>query len=68
ISFSVTGANAGVTGSCNPAGCADPSNVVTFTYTGTVVGEDTITACFTPAGGTEICVSARKMWVRGPSQ
>jgi hypothetical protein len=69
ISFTVSaGPNAGAAGTCDPAGCADADNAVTFTYTGTVVGTDTITACATPAGGTEICDSATKEWVKGPSQ
>jgi uncharacterized repeat protein (TIGR01451 family) len=66
VTFTVTGANAGAVGTCNPASCqTDANGQVTFTYTGTVTGQDGITACATPpSGGTPVCsAQATKTWV-----
>jgi len=47
VSFSVSGVNAGATGTCVPADCkSNSAGQVTFTYTGTNAGLDTITASF----------------------
>jgi hypothetical protein len=62
VTFTVTGANAGATGTCNPASCqTDANGQVTFTYTGTNAGQDQIEACFTE-GGTTKCATATKEW------
>jgi uncharacterized protein (TIGR03437 family) len=67
VTFSVTGTNAGASGTCNPSGCkTDSTGQAAFTYTGSKgVGQDTITACFTPAGGTTpVCAApVTKTWV-----
>jgi hypothetical protein len=45
VDFVVTGANAGVTGTCVPASCeTDANGQVTFTYRGTAAGDDTVNA------------------------
>lgn len=65
VTFQVSGANAGASGTCNPASCeTDANGQVTFTYTGTAAGQDSITACFTPqAGGNPVCSApATKAW------
>ncbi len=66
ISFTVTGANAGATGTCSPATCvADANGEVKFTYTGTNLGVDEIVACFTPSGGSPTCSRAvKKTWTQ----
>ena len=47
VSFNVSGANAGATGTCVPVDCkSDSTGTVTFTYTGVNAGTDTITASF----------------------
>ena len=69
INFSVSGANAGASGTCNPVSCqTNSSGQVTFTYTGTNIGTDTIsaTAPNVPIGQTTVQVSATpvsKLWV-----
>jgi hypothetical protein len=67
VTFTVTGTNANASGTCNPSGCkTDTTGQVAFTYTGSKgVGQDTITACFTPAGGTTpVCAApVTKTWV-----
>jgi virginiamycin B lyase len=67
VAFTVTGTNAGATGTCNPSGCkTDSTGQAAFTYSGSKgVGQDTITACFTPAGGTTpVCAApVTKTWV-----
>jgi uncharacterized protein (TIGR03437 family) len=67
VTFTVTGTNAGASGTCNPSGCkTDATGQAAFTYTGSKgVGQDTITACFTPAGGTTpVCAApVTKTWV-----
>jgi hypothetical protein len=63
VSFSVSGANAGTAGECVPSDCKTNSvGQVTFTYIGTNVGNDTITASFmcNPAIHT---ATANKTWV-----
>lgn len=69
VDFVVTGANAGVSGTCAPASCdTDANGQVTFTYTGTVVGDDTINASITFGGSTQKATAA-KSWtvVSGPA-
>ncbi len=63
VTFSVTGQNAGATGTCVPASCiTDASGNVTFTYHDTNgAGDDTITASFTDAGGPH-SATAKKHW------
>lgn len=47
VTFTITGANASATQTISPAGgLSDANGVVTMTYTGTVIGTDTITASF----------------------
>lgn len=60
VSFQVTGQNAGVTGTCAPAGCTtDANGQVTFTYTdGNGAGSDTINASVTVGGSTEHATAA----------
>jgi len=70
VDFSVTGQNAGATGTCAPADCkTDASGQVTFTYTVPVanssLGTDTITAgvtLATPTGATDT-EDVTKEWV-----
>jgi hypothetical protein len=66
VVFTVTGVNAGATGTCVPAACTtDATGNVTFTYSDTKgVGDDTITASFTSSGTTEQA-TAVKHWVTG---
>jgi hypothetical protein len=65
IQFNVTGANtaAGVN-------ATDASGEATFTYAGTNIGDDTITACYnadaSPDGSCEAEASAIKHWTVGP--
>jgi hypothetical protein len=67
VTFSViSGPNAGATGTCSPnADCTtDANGEVSFTYTGTTVGQDKIVACFVNEDGKEICSQeAQKDWV-----
>jgi hypothetical protein len=69
VGFSVTGVNAGATGTCVPVTCAsDASGNVTFTYHDTNgVGDDTIKASFTDAAGSLQSATAQKHWVTGPA-
>lgn len=63
VSFVVTGANAGASGTCNPAGCVTGSDgKVSFTYTGANEGDDTINASMTVGGSTQTA-TASKTWV-----
>jgi hypothetical protein len=65
VTFTVTGANAGASGTCSPADCkSDAAGKVTFTYTGTNAGDDTINASMTIAGSTQTATAAKK-WVTG---
>jgi len=65
VAFSVTGINAGATGTCVPVTCAtDPLGNVTFTYHDTNgAGDDTIKASFTDATGSLQEATAQKHWV-----
>lgn len=66
VSFVVTGANAGATGTCAPATCITGADgKVSFTYTGTVVGDDTINAAITVDGSRQSATAA-KTWVDAP--
>lgn len=64
VTFTVSGANAGATGVCVPADCrTDANGQVSFTYTGTNAGNDTITASFVDAQGQTVTGTAGKLWV-----
>ena len=63
-SFTVSGANSGATGVCDPSDCITDSNgQVSFTYTGEAVGTDSIVAC---VGGDAavplLCAEVVKVW------
>jgi hypothetical protein len=64
VTFSVTGVNAGASGTCVPASCAtDSSGNATFTYHDTNgAGEDTIKASFTDKKGSLQSATAVKHW------
>ncbi len=65
VDFLVTGANAGAAGTCVPASCmTDSAGKVTFTYTGTKEGDDTINAAIT-VGGSRQTATASKTWTAG---
>jgi hypothetical protein len=65
VEFTVTGANAGATGTCVPANCvSDANGEVKFTYTGNNVGDDTINASITIDGSTQTA-TASKTWTAG---
>ena len=65
VSFTVTGQNAGVSGTCSPVSCmTDVNGNVTFTYTDVNgAGTDTIIASFTDVTGTKQTATATKTWV-----
>lgn len=64
VKFTVSGANAGATGTCVPADCRTAAdNGVRFTYVGTNAGEDTIEATYVTPEGTTLRATARKLWV-----
>ena len=66
VSFVVTGPNAGATGACGPATCITGADgKVTYTYTGTAVGDDTINAAITVDGSRQTATAA-KTWVDAP--
>ena len=67
VDFSVTGQNAGATGTCVPADCeSDVNGNVSFTYSGGAgVGDDTIKASFTDVNGSLQSATAQKHWVTG---
>ena len=67
VDFTVTGLNAGATGTCVPADCkSNASGDVAFTYTDTGgVGSDTIKASFTDDAGSLQTATAQKHWVEG---
>jgi hypothetical protein len=67
VTFTVTGQNAGASGTCVPAGCAtDASGNVSFTYhDGNGAGEDTIKGSFTDASGSLQSATAKKTWTGG---
>ncbi|MCA1689665.1 MAG: hypothetical protein LC720_04245, partial [Actinobacteria bacterium] len=62
VMFTVTGLNVGATGTCVPTGCVtDASGNVSFTYhDANGVGDDTIKASFTDAGGSLQSATAQK--------
>jgi len=62
IQFSVTGANPH-----NGVGVTDVNGEATHTYTGTNLGDDTITACYDADGdgAFEVCANAIKHWKVG---
>jgi Ca2+-binding RTX toxin-like protein len=63
VSFIVTGANAGASGACDPAGCVTGADgKVKFTYTGVNEGDDTINVSMTIDGTTQTATAA-KTWV-----
>lgn len=65
VSFVVTGANAGAVGTCVPADCtSNAEGKVTFTYTGTNAGVDTINAAITVDGSRQTA-TASKTWEAG---
>jgi hypothetical protein len=67
VSFVVTGANAGATGTCVPASCTtNAAGKATFTYTGAVAGDDTINASITVDGSRQTATAAKK-WVAPPA-
>jgi hypothetical protein len=62
VTFVVTGANAGATGTCVPADCTtDANGHVTFTYTGANAGDDTIVASIDVDGSRQTATAA-KTW------
>jgi hypothetical protein len=63
VTFQVTGANAGASGTCNPASCqTDANGQVSFAYVGSTAGPDSITACFTQVGNQVCSAPATKTW------
>jgi hypothetical protein len=63
VSFVVTGANNGASGTCVPASCVtDDNGNVSFSYTGANAGTDTIAASVTVSGTTQ-SATATKTWV-----
>ncbi|MGH2935418.1 MAG: Ig-like domain-containing protein [Gaiellaceae bacterium] len=65
VTFTVTGANAGASGTCSPADCkTNASGQVTFTYTGTSAGDDTINASINISGTVQTATAA-KTWTVG---
>lgn len=69
VTFTVTGRNAGASGTCLPGGCStDSSGNVSFTYIGSHgVGDDTIKASFTDDTGSLQSATAQKHWVSADS-
>ncbi len=65
VTFTVTGINAGASGTCVPAGCVtDANGNVSFTYhDANGAGDDTIKASFTDARGSLQSATAQKHWV-----
>ena len=69
VTFSVTGQNAGATGSCAPnADCTSGADGnVSFTYADTNgAGDDTIKASFTDDTGSLQTATAQKHWISAP--
>jgi uncharacterized repeat protein (TIGR01451 family) len=67
VEFIVTGANAGAAGTCVPADCkSDVNGKVTFTYTGTKAGDDTINASITVEGSRQTATAAKTWTTGGP--
>lgn len=53
VTFTVDGANAGASGTCNPSNCeTDANGQVSFTYTGNNEGTDIIASSFIDGNGT----------------
>jgi hypothetical protein len=66
VSWVVTGANAGATGTCAPATCITGADgKVAYTYTGMAAGDDTINAAITVDGSRQTATAA-KTWVDAP--
>jgi len=67
VDFTVTGQNAGASGSCVPLDCkSDVNGNVSFTYSdGNGAGDDTIKASFTDSAGSLQTATAQKHWVAG---
>jgi hypothetical protein len=65
VTFTITGQNAGVAGTCSSAGCKTDSNGdVSFTYTGSNgAGDDTIKASFVDATGSNQAATAQSHWI-----
>jgi hypothetical protein len=65
VDFTVTGQNAGASGTCVPVDCKSNLNGdVSFTYSdGAGAGDDTIKASFTDAAGSLQTATAQKHWV-----
>ena len=68
VTFSVTGVNAGATGTCLPVDCkSDASGNVSFTYPGAAgAGDDTIKASFTDDSASLQTATALKHWTSVP--
>ena len=65
VTFTITGANAAAVGTCVPVSCvSDAAGQVTFTYTGTSAGDDTIYASITVSGTTQTATAAAT-WTTG---
>jgi len=65
VSWVVTGANAGASGTCVPADCTSGADgKVSFTYTGANEGDDTINASITVDGSRQTA-TASKTWTAG---
>lgn len=59
VEFVVTGANAGVVGTCVPITCiTDAAGEVTYSYTGAAEGEDTVNAAITVDGSRQTATAA----------
>ena len=66
VSWVVTGANAGASGSASrPRASTGADGKVSFTYTGTNIGDDTINAAIS-VDGTRQTATAAKTWVEAP--
>ena len=65
VDFTVTGQNAGASGTCVPVDCkSDVNGDVSFTYSdGAGAGDDTIKASFTDEAGSLQAATAQKHWV-----
>jgi uncharacterized repeat protein (TIGR01451 family) len=67
VTFSVvSGADAGVSGTCSadPACHTDANGNVSFTYTNNgTAGTDVIQACFVDGSGSQRCATATKTWI-----
>jgi hypothetical protein len=65
VDFTVTGQNAGASGTCVPVDCkSDINGDVSFTYSdGAGAGDDTIKASFTDSAGSLQTATAQKHWV-----